>query len=346
LKALVTAEMDKSLMNQLESIIDVTIEGWGKELRVLNEDELISYMKDNEILITSYDQITKKVIENCKNLKLIVCTRANPVNIDVIAATEKNIPVIYTPGRNSDCTSEFTMAMILNAARKIPMAYKALKDGKYLADSKIVNETKDGLKEDVTWALGSDSPYVTFKGSQLKGKILGILGLGSIGKRVATYARAFGMYIYVYDPYIPEIEINDNVQTKVSLEKLLKESDFITCHCKVTKETTGLIGQKEFEIMKDTAYFINSSRGAIVNESALIDALRNHKIAGAALDVYESEPLYKDHPFINELDNIVITPHLAGATNDAISNHTAMIIEEIKRYLNGDGLLFQYNHTK
>lgn len=343
MKALVTAEMDNSLMQRLSEIVDVTVEGWGKELRKLNEDELIELLGDNEILITSYDEVTRRVIESGKNLKLIACTRANPVNIDVDAATEKGIPVIYTPGRNSDCTAEFTFAMILSIARRIPMVYKALKEGKFLSEEEVKVTTKEGLKEDVTWSLGPDSPYVLFKGTQLKGKTIGIVGLGSIGKRIANYARAFGMYINVFDPYLPEIEVNDNVQKKVSLETLLKESDFVTVHCKVTEDTIGLIGKKEMEMMKPTAYLINSSRGVIIDEEALIEALRNKRIAGAAVDVFESEPLSKDHPFVTELDNIVITPHLGGATTDAITNHTLMIIDEIKRYLNGEELICQYN---
>lgn len=343
MKALVTAEINKDIVSELNDYMDITFEGWFKELRKLSEDEMIKLLYDKEVLITSYDPITRKVIEACPNLKLIACTRANPVNIDVECAREKNIAVLYTPGRNSDCTAEFTIALMLSISRKIPMAYKSLKDGKHLSDEKVSSNTKDGLKEDVTWALGPGSPYVEFKGTQLKGHILGLIGYGSIGRRVASIARAFGMKVYIYDPFISEIEINDNVQTKVSLEKLLRESDFISCHLKVDENTRGFIGKEAFDMMKSTAYFINTSRGAIVDEEALIEALRERKIQGAALDVFSSEPIYKDHPFVKELDNIVITPHLAGATYDAIDNHSIMIVEDIKRFLKGEKLLYKYN---
>lgn len=342
MKALVTAEINESIISQLKEYIDISFEGWGKELRKLTEDEMIGFLNDKEILITSYDPITRKVIEACPKLKLIACTRANPVNIDIECARERNIPVLYTPGRNSDCTAEFTIALMLSIGRKIPMAYKSLKDGKYLSEEKLENQIKDGLKEDVTWALGAGTPYVEFKGMQLKGHTLGLIGYGSIGKRVANIARAFGMNIYIYDPFISEIELNDNVQTKVSFEKLLKESDFISCHCKVDESTRGLIGKEAFNMMKDTAYFINTSRGAIVDEEALIEALRKKKIAGAAIDVFNAEPLFKEHPFVKELDNIVITPHLAGATYDAIDNHSIMIVEDVKSFFKGEKMLHEY----
>lgn len=342
MKALVTAEINENIISELQDYMELILEGWGKELRKLTEDEMIHFLKDKEVLITSYDPITRKVIEACPNLKLIACTRANPVNIDIDCAKERNIPVIYTPGRNSDCTAEFTIALMLSIGRKIPMAYKGLKDGKYLSDEKVENGAKEGLKEDVTWALGAGTPYVEFKGMQLKGHTLGLLGYGSIGRRVANIAKAFGMKIYIYDPFISEIELNDNAQTKVSLEKLLKESDFISCHCKVDESTRGLMGKEAFNMMKDTAYFINTSRGAIVDEEALIEALREKKIAGAAIDVFSAEPLFKDHPFVKELSNIVITPHLAGATYDAIDNHSIMIVEDIKSFLKGDRMLNEY----
>lgn len=344
MKALITAEIDKELSKKLEQLCTVTFAGWSISQKKLSEGEIIELMEGKEILITSYDEITHKVITACKELKLIACTRSNPVNIDIKAATEKKIPVLYTPGRNADSAAEFTIALILNIARRIPMAYKALKDGEYLQNKPSTPAIKNGLQKDITWALNSTSPYVIFKGTQLKTKILGLIGYGAIGKKVSRIARSLGMYVYVFDPYVSEIELNDNSQQKVGLEQLLKEADFISCHCKVTQETTKLIGEQELQLMKSNAYLINTSRGAIIDENALVKALKNKEIAGAALDVFENEPLWKDHPFITELDNIVITPHLGGATVDAITNHTKMIIEDLQRFIKGEKLLYQYNN--
>lgn len=339
---LFTAEYDEKEIKELYNLGNVRMEGWAKGLSKLSEEELIEYSRDADIIITSYDDITKKVINSAKNLKLIACTRATPVNIDVEAAKERNIPVIYTPGRNSDSTAEFAIALMLGISRKIPMAYKALKEGKFTGDTSQMENVKDGLKEDVIWDMNEDSPYVIFKGTQLKHKTLGIIGYGSIGRRVGKIAKAFGMKINIYDPYVCEVDVEEPCQKKVSLETLLKESDFVSVHLKVTPDTRGFIGEKEFNLMKKTAYFINCSRGAVVDEKALIKVLKDKKIAGAALDVYAKEPIYKDHPFITELDNVLITPHIAGATDDILANHTKMIISDLKRFLNNENLLYEY----
>lgn len=340
--ALLTAEIDTSLLPDIQKLCDVTVDGWAKELKLLDEDELTQKLNGHEILITSYDDVTKKVIEKNPQLKLIICTRSNPVNIDHKTAAKYGIDVVYSPGRNSDCTAEFTIALMLNIARKIPMVYHDLKNKKFLAERSLHSETKAGLQEDVTWALNEDSPYVIYKGFQLKGKTLGIVGYGDIGQKVAAISKAFGMKILVADPFVSEVKINDNVQTKVSLETLLAESDFISLHAKVTAKTRHMFNAELFKKMKPTAFLINASRGAIINEADLIESLRNHTIAGAALDVYEQEPLAQDHPFITELDNVVITPHLGGATYQVLTNHTKMIIEDLEKFVRNEPMINIY----
>ena len=277
--------------------------------------------------------------------RMPISTRATPVNVDMAAAKERGIPVLYTPGRNSDSTAEMTIGLMLSIARKIPMAYKALKEGKYTGNPDAHKETKAGLKADVIWDMKMDAPYMVFKGTQLKGKSLGILGYGSIGKRVGRIARAFGMQLLIYDPYQGEVDIEEIGIRKVNtLAELMRESDFVTCHMKVTPETTGIVSREMISLMKPTAYFINASRGAILDEQALIDALREKRIAGAAFDVYASEPIASNHPYVTELDNVVITPHIAGATDDVLVNHTKQIVADIRRFLNGEHLLYQYRY--
>jgi D-3-phosphoglycerate dehydrogenase len=342
MKILFTAEYDPADLGQLQELGEINIQGWAKGISKLSEDELVDFVSDVDMIITSYDDITKRVIDSAPNLKFIACTRATPVNIDAAYAKEKGIKVIYTPGRNSDSTAEHTIAMMLSIARKIPMAYKALKDGEFTSKSSGKQETKSGLKEDVVWGFGSDSPYVVFKGSELKGKTLGIIGYGSIGRRVEHIASAFGMNILVYDPYLLDIDVNRVGRKKVSLTTLLEQSDFVTVHLKVSEATRNLINEEAFKTMKNTAYFINCARAAVVDEEAMIEALRTNEIAGAALDVFNKEPIFEDHPFIKELDNVVITPHIAGATYDVLTNHTEMIIQEVNRYINNEPLLLEY----
>ncbi|MDO5146634.1 MAG: 2-hydroxyacid dehydrogenase [Eubacteriales bacterium] len=343
MKIYFTAEYDEKELKPLYDIGEIELDGWAIGQPKLDEKELMEKTADADMIITSYDDITRNVIENAKNLKLIACTRATPVNIDTDYAKKKNIPVLYTPGRNSDATAELTIGLMIAVARKIPMAYAALKEGKYTGSPDAVKTTKDGLRADVIWDMTMDSPYTVFKGTQLKGKTLGIIGYGSIGKRVGAIARAFDMKLLIFDPYQGELDIEKvGVKKAESLEELMRESDFITSHMKVTEETKGIISKEMIALMKPTAYLINASRGAVLDEEALIEALREKRIAGAAFDVYAKEPIVNNHPYIQEFDNVVITPHIAGATHEVLSNHTKQIVADIKRFVKGEHLLYQY----
>ncbi|MGO1297195.1 MAG: 2-hydroxyacid dehydrogenase [Vibrio sp.] len=338
MKILFTAEHDGHL-HELEAIGDLKIEGWAKGLPKLLESELIALGHDCDIIITSYDDITATVIDNCPNLKLIACTRANPVNIDVAAAHARQIPVIYTPGRNSDATAELTIAHLLNTARHIPQAYSALKHKEFTQNKQ---QSGSGKQKDCIWDVTADSPYEVFKGVELHNKRLGIIGYGSIGRRVGKIARAFGMELAIYDPYVGEIEVNEPGVIKVTLDELMRSADFITIHLKVSPATENLINADKLALMKPTAYLINTSRAAVLDEQAVIEALLEKRIAGAGFDVFANEPIYADHPYINELDNVVITPHIAGATREVLTNHTQMIAAEIQRFINQEPLLYQF----
>lgn len=343
MKIFFTAEYDPSQLTPLYELGEVVIDGWAKGLPTLSEEELIEKASDADVIITTFDEITRKVIESAKNLKLIACTRATPVNIDITAAKERNIPVLFTPGRNSDATAELTIGLMLSIARKIPMAHAALKAGMYTSAPEDEKITKEGLRKDVFWGVGEDAPYTVFKGCELKNKTLGIIGYGSIGRRVGKIARAFGMELLIYDPYVGEIDVEEiGVRKALTLEEAMSESDFVTCHLKVTPETEGCISKEMIALMKPTAYFINASRSAILDENALVEALRERRIAGAALDVYEKEPIACNHPYLTELDNVVVTPHIAGASAEVLTNHTKMIVGEVRRFVRGEHLLYRY----
>ncbi len=343
MKIFFTAEYDEEQLKPLYEMGEVIKDGWALGLPKMTEEELVEKTKDADMIITSYDDITRKVIESAPKLKLIACTRATPVNVDMEAAKERGIPVLYTPGRNSDSTAEMTIGLMLSIARRIPMAHCALKEGRFTGNPDARKETKDGLKVDMIWDMNMDSPNMVFKGTQLNGNTLGIVGYGSIGRRVGKIARAIGMELLIYDPFVGEVDVEEfGVRKALNLKQLMQESDFVTCHMKVTDETKGCISREMISYMKKTAYFINASRGAILDEEALIDALREKRIAGAAFDVYASEPLASNHPYVAELDNVVITPHIAGATDDVLVNHTKQIVADVRRFLNGEHLLYQY----
>ncbi|WP_329886200.1 2-hydroxyacid dehydrogenase [Pseudoramibacter faecis] len=344
MKIFFTAEYDEEALKPLYDIGEVVKDGWAIGKAKMTEEEFAEKSKDADIIITSYDDVTKKVIDGASKLKLIAVTRATPVNVDIEAAEVKNIPIIYTPGRNSDTAAEMTIGLMLAIARKIPMAHMALKQGQYTADPEYHKETKEGLKVDMIWDMNPGSPYVVFKETQLKGKTLGIVGYGSIGKRVGRIARAMGMKLLIYDPFCCPIDIEEiGIEKVEDLEDLMKKADFVTCHLKVTPQTRGLISDKMIKLMKPTAYLINSSRGAILDENALVDALREKRIRGAALDVYASEPVARNHPYITELNNVVITPHIAGATDDVLTNHTRQVVDDVKRFVAGKPLLYHYH---
>ncbi len=345
MKILFTAEYEPSMKEQIEALGEVTMTGWAVGDPIMKEEDLIKLVGDVEILITSYDAITRAVIEAAPKLKLIACTRANPVNVDTAAAKERGIPVLFTPGRNSDSVAEMVFWYIISCARHACYAYKCMHDGQFLAPSDKVTANRQigGNAADVMWGIDAGSPYTVFKGIDIKGKTLGIIGFGSIGRRVAKIAHAFGMNVLLYDPFVSEVDVDEIGQTKVDLPTLLKNSDFVSVHLKVTAETKGLMGKEQFAMMKPTAYFINTARAAVMDEAALVEAIRNGEIAGAGLDVYAVEPLREDHPFVTEMaDRVVITPHICGATTDAIRHHTEMIISDIKRLYNNEPLLYVY----
>ncbi len=334
-KMLFTAECDMNLVKELESFCDVEYAGWTVSKTVIPEDELIARLRDKDILVTSYDKVTRRVLEESENLKLVVCGRANPVNVDMKAAEERGIKVSWTPGRNSDVTAEFAVALILNVARNVSLANRAIMSGECITD----DEEKPAVtKTDVTWGYVKEShPYEDFKGPQIRNKTMGIIGYGSIGKRVGKIMHdGFGANLLIYDPFMSPVEVNAPGIRLVEFDELVASSDFISCHTKITPETTGLFNYDTFSKMKRTAYFINNSRGAIVNEDDLCRALRDKLIAGAALDVFAYEPLYKGHPFVSgELKNLLLTPHVSGASADAITNGTLMIVDSVKKFVKG-----------
>jgi D-3-phosphoglycerate dehydrogenase len=222
------------------------------------------------------------------------------------------------------------MGLILAEIRHIARAYHSLKIGRYLG--KPAEREKLPAKKDVIWELDGESPYKKFKGFELSGRTLGLIGLGSIGMRLAKLAKAFGMRVVAFDPYCGEERAREAHVKLLDLKEVLMLSDILSIHCKVTDETIGLIGKEQLALMKPTAYIINTARAAVIQEDALIEALQNKMIAGAALDVFWDEPLPANHPLLM-MDNVTITPHLGGASYDVPVRHSQMMIEDVIRWI-------------
>jgi D-3-phosphoglycerate dehydrogenase len=269
----------------------------------LSKEELIEIIPNYDALVVrSGTKVTAEVIEAGKRLKIIGRAGVGVDNIDVSAATQKGIVVANAPGGNSVSTAELAIGMIFSVARKIPQAVSSVKSGKW--------ERKK------------------FMGTELKGKTVGVVGLGRIGFEVAKRLRSLEMNVIAYDPYISESKAREIGVELLPLEEVLRRSDFITIHVPKTRETEKMFSKKEFEMMKDGAYIINCARGGIVDEGALYEALKSGKLAGAALDVYESEPPSMDNPILS-LENTVTTPHIGASTREAQISVGLTIAEEI-----------------
>jgi D-3-phosphoglycerate dehydrogenase len=332
-KTVVTMSMSEEHLVRLKTYCDVTVTGWGKTGMRLTRGEIKKVISETDILLIGYENITEDLIHNASTLKLIGCARSNPVNVDVSAASKLKIPVLYTPARNAISTAEYTMGIIISETRNIARSYHAMKSGRFLGEPENDFNGSD-LRPDVIWNLDGESPYKEFRGVELCGNTLGLIGLGSIGSRVARLAQAFGMKV-VACSLSKDAEKAEALGVElISLDDLLIISDIVSVHCRVTPETIGLIGNREIALMKPSAYLINTARAVLIDQQALLNALKNNIIAGAALDVFWYEPLPINHPLL-ELDNLTITPHLAGSTIEVIQRQSKMIVDDVITWIEG-----------
>ena len=279
------------------------------------EDELMKAMQDAEIVISGLRRITRETIAVAKKLKGIIAYGVGFDHIDVAAATERRIYVANTPGVNSISVAEFAIGLMVCNARKIPQLHSSVRTGRWLR-----------------WEM---------LGNELYGKKLGLVGLGRVGTHLSGLAKGFGMSVTVHDPYVTEEKAGQLGVELADLESLLRESDFVVVCCALTDETRGLIGERAFSLMKPTAYLINVARGPIVNEEALIKALREKRIAGAGLDVFEKEPPY-DSPILG-LENVVVSPHVAALAQDANRRVSIWVAEDTVRVLNHEPPAYPVN---
>lgn len=248
----------------------------------------------------------RKTIEALPNLKLLVTSGMRNAAIDLKAAAERNIPVCGTESLGTP-TAELVFGLMLELTRKIGFEHARLKAG----------------------AL-----WQSTVGIELAGKTLGILGLGKLGMRVAEIGKAFGMNVIAWSQNLTEEKAGAAGAKRVSKEELFRQSDFITIHTQLSERTRGVVGAAEFSLMKPGAYLINTSRGPIVEEKALIAALREKKIAGAGIDVYDVEPLSLDHP-LRKIESAVITPHLGYVTVEGYSRFYSQMAEDVRAWLDG-----------
>jgi D-3-phosphoglycerate dehydrogenase len=328
---LITADLELSFLEKIRHRLEIEVDGYGLNRRILSPEQMAERCRSTEILITEYEIIDRTVIEGAPKLKLISCCRGGVgTAVDVGIATERGIVVAYTPGRNANAVSDFTMGLLLDLSRNIARTHTLIK-GRHITAHK---SSAPSFYRDTIWGLDENSPFVLYRGTSLRNKTLGIVGFGRIGRSLAKKSAAFGLNILIHDPYLPDNGYGEHGERKVELNALLRESDFISLHCALTEETRDLISRQQLDMMKPTAYLINTARGALINEEDLCLALRSGVIAGAALDVVKTEPIPPDSPLL-EFDNLILTPHLAGASDEVRNTTSEMTARNIEDFLEG-----------
>jgi D-3-phosphoglycerate dehydrogenase len=300
-KALVTAPFRGEGLETLRGLCsDIVVDPWidHKPLRLYRGDQLAERCEQEgaNLLIVESDSVKGPVLD--LPLVAIGSCRGDPNNVDIPAATAKGIPVLRAPGRNADAVAEMTIALLYAVNRGVVRADHDVRTEQVYVDGTI--------------------PYQRFRAWELAGRTAGIVGLGAVGRATKWRLEGLGMQVIAYDPYAPD--------AKHTLDEVLEQSDVVSMHAVVTPETEHLIGAAEFGKMKEGAIYINSARALLHDTDALVIALQSGKLAGAGLDHFVGEHLPKDHPLC-AMDNVVLTPHIGGATWDTEARHSKLIAD-------------------
>ena len=311
MRALVTAELTDDGGARLRALgYEVVRTGWGATRQPLSRTDLVAAAAGAQLLLTEVEVVDREVLDALPDLRLVGTARGGPVNVDLEACAERGVPVLFTPARNADSVADFTIGLLLTLCRGIGAAERHLR--------------VEG------WLVGGELPYLHFRGPELAGRVLGVVGAGAIGQRVAQRARdGFGMRVLVHDPVAPD---------SVPLDVLLASSDVVTLHCPRTASTRGLLDAAALARLRPTSYLLNTAGGGIVDEDALVVALHAGRLAGAALDVFATEPLPRDSPLLTA-PHLVLTPHLAGAADDVVRHHTDLLCDDVERWHRGKPLV-------
>jgi D-3-phosphoglycerate dehydrogenase len=296
---------DPGLKTYLESRVGQVI--YNPFPRPLKSDELIPLVKEIDGYIAGLDEINEAVIQAAPRLKVIARYGVGIDRVDLQAATQRKIAVTNTPGANTAAVAELTLAFILALARRLCQVCEATKQGEWPR----------------TEALG------------LVGKTIGLIGFGSIGKEVALRLTGFGCNLLVYDPYIENSEGRSRGISIVSLNRLLSQSDFVSLHMAVTSETTAMVNRDFLKKMKPNSFLINTARGELVDEPALVEAINNGHLQGAALDCFCSEPPESSNPLL-ALPQVIVTAHLGARTDEAMNKMGWMALESCLSVLRGE----------
>ncbi len=325
-----------SLMSVEQAEMFRFVEDYGAELKIVEDhpdfsyDELVKYqlqfetegpdsvpqnedilreIKDADVVISYFSAISSASVDNAEHLSAACILRSGTENIDATHAAKRGVKVINTPGRLAVCVSEYTVGLIIAEIRNIARSHADIMRGNW-----------------VNYYTNKDYSY------NIEGSTVGLIGLGAVGSRVAKVLSTMGAKILVFDEYARPEAIRAEGYTPVTLEELCKWSDIISVHYRLTEKTRRMIRAEHIAIMKPTAYFINTARAGLVDEEALIAALRERRIGGAAIDVFTQEPLPQDSPYL-ALDNVTLTPHMAGVSSEEFRMTFAVMERTLRKYL-------------
>ncbi|HLI75011.1 MAG TPA: NAD(P)-dependent oxidoreductase [Acidimicrobiales bacterium] len=307
-RALVTAPVRGPGLELLHELAELVVDPWidHQPLRIYNAEQLAerAAAEGASILVVEADRCAGPVFE--RPLVAVASARGDPNNVDVDAATAAGVPVLRAPARNADAVAEIAVALLLAATRQVVRADADVRAGEIYRDGTI--------------------PYQRFRAWQVAGRTAGLVGLGAVGRALRWRLEGLGMRVMAYDPYAPD--------ATCTLEQLLEVSDVVSLHAPVTPETTGMIGPKEFAQMRDGVVFLNTARAQLHDTEGLVEALRSGKVGAAGLDHFPGEHLDPADP-LTTFPNVVLTPHIGGATYDTESNHTQTIADDLCRLLAG-----------
>ena len=284
------------------------------------EEQLSELVRDAGIVVTEMAAMTERVIAAAGELRLIVVCRGGPVNVNVDAATARGIPVCFSPGRNAAATAEYTVGLILSAMRQIPFAAADLARGIWRGDFYRYDRT----------------------GAEIEGKVVGLLGFGAVGARVARVMVAFGARVLVADPYVDEAAVAAVGAERAELDELLPLAQVLSLHARLTPETHHVIGRREIGILPPDAVVVNSARGGLLDYAALCDALDSGHLRAAALDVYDPEPPPPGDR-VYTTPRLVLSPHIAGASRETAERAAAVAAGEVGRFVRGEPLRWVAN---
>lgn len=281
---------------------------------------IAAFVGEAQVVITQVAPISRRLIEQAPHLAIIGCCRGGPVSVNVTAATEHGIPVLFSPGSNARAVAEFTLGLILAETKGIARAHCAL-------------------------AMGEWRPAIyhyAASARELYGRTIGLIGFGHIGQLLIPHLRAFDMRVLVYDPYVPAERCAALGVEKVELSSLLAESDIVSLHARVTPETHGMMSAEQFAAMKPGAYFINTARGPLVDYDALYAALASGHLGGAGLDTFAVEPPPPDWPLL-KLPSVTLTPHVAGASQETARRKVESVVVDLANFYAGRPVQFCAN---